>query len=138
MESLQYHINLSTSSREGLYDVTPQVENSVVQSGVSEGIVSVYAQGATAAVMIQECWDNSVQNDVISLLRKLIPFGVWEHDRQDNNADAHLKAGIVGPGETIPIFNHTLGLSTWQNIFFCEFDGPHRKRTLIVTIMGNK
>ena len=72
--------------------------------------------------MIQENWDDSVQRDVISLLNKLIPNGVWEHDRQDGNGDAHLKAGIVGPQETIPIVNGKMGLSTWQNIFLCEFD----------------
>ena len=85
--------------------------------------------------MIQENWDDSVQRDVISLLRKLIPNGVWEHDQQDGNGDAHLKAGIVGPQETIPIVNGKMGLSTWQNIFLCEFDGPRERRNIVVTIM---
>jgi len=98
----------------------------------------VYVQGATAAIMIQENWDNSVQNDVITLLRKLIPNGVWEHDAQDNNGDAHLKAGIVGPSESIPIIEGKMGLSTWQNIFLCEFDGPRNKRNIAVTILGDK
>ena len=55
-------------------------------------------------------------------LRGRMP-GVWLHDRQDGNGDAHLKAGLVGPSETIPVIDGTLGLSTWQGIFFCEFDG---------------
>lgn len=97
-------------------------------------MASVYVQGATAAIMIQENWDQSVQNDMITLLRKLIPSGVWEHDAQDNNGDAHLKAGIVGPSETIPILNGSLGLSTWQNIFLCEFDGPRSSRRIVVTV----
>ena len=59
--------------------------------------------------MIQENWDDSVQNDVISLLNKLIPAGVWEHDRQDNNGDSHLKAGIVGPSESIPVADGSTG-----------------------------
>ena len=100
------------------------------------GIVSVYARGSTAAVMIQENWDESVQNDVITLLDRLIPSGIWEHDNQDNNGDAHLKAGLVGPSETIPLSGGKLGLSTWQNIFFCEFDGPRNKREIAVTIIG--
>ena len=86
-------------------------------------------------IMIQENWDQSVQNDVITLLRKLIPSGVWEHDAQDNNGDAHLKAGIVGPSETIPLINGELGLSTWQNIFLCEFDGPREQRNVVVTVI---
>lgn len=87
-------------------------------------------------IMIQENWDESVQNDVVALLNRLIPSGVWEHDHQDNNGDAHLKAGIVGPQETIPIADGKMGLSTWQNIFFCEFDGPRSKRTILVTVVG--
>ena len=87
--------------------------------------------------MIQENWDQSVQNDVITLLRKLIPSGVLEHDAQDNNGDAHLKAGIVGPSETVPILNGKLGLSTWQNIFLCEFDGPRSTRRIVVTVVAS-
>ena len=85
--------------------------------------------------MIQENWDYSVQSDVITLLKKLIPNGVWQHDAQDGNGDAHLKAGIVGPSETIPIINGKMGLSTWQNIFVCEFDGPRDARNIAVTII---
>jgi secondary thiamine-phosphate synthase enzyme len=87
--------------------------------------------------MIQENWDESVQTDVVNLLQKLIPHGVWQHDAQDDNGDAHLKAGIVGPSETIPIIGGKLGLSTWQNIFFCEFDGPRSSRKIAVTVMGS-
>jgi secondary thiamine-phosphate synthase enzyme len=72
---------------------------------------------------------------VVNLLKKLIPAGVWEHDMQDNNGDAHLKAGLVGPGETVPLINGEMGLSTWQNIFLCEFDGPRTKRTIVVTVI---
>jgi thiamine phosphate synthase YjbQ (UPF0047 family) len=63
--------------------------------------------------MIQENWDASVPTDVVDLLRKLIPPGVWLHDRQDGDGGAHLKAGLVGPSETIPVIEGTLGLSTW-------------------------
>jgi secondary thiamine-phosphate synthase enzyme len=128
-------ISVKTTSREGLYDITFQVEAAVEKSGVTSGIVNVYAQGATAGIMIQENWDESVQSDVISLLQKLIPHGVWQHDRQDGNGDSHLKAGIVGPSETIPILEGKMGLSTWQNIFFCEFDGPRQSRSIVVTIL---
>ncbi len=131
---MQEIIQISTDKQNGLYDITNQVEQIISLSKIKTGIVNVYAQGATAAIMIQENWDNSVQNDVVNLLKKLIPSGVWEHDAQDNNGDAHLKAGIVGPSETIPIINGKLGLSTWQNIFFCEFDGPRSKRNIVITI----
>jgi secondary thiamine-phosphate synthase enzyme len=129
-------IQFSTSVKEGLIDITDEVSQFVSDSNVKNGFVNVYAQGATAAVMIQENWDESVQTDVINLLRRLIPGGVWLHDQQDGNGDAHLKAGIIGPSEGIPIVNGKMGLSTWQNIFFCEFDGPRSKRNVVVTIVS--
>lgn len=129
-------IRIATDRREALIDITGAVQAVVDRSGIQEGLVAVYAQGATSAVMIQENWDESVQTDVITLLRKLIPPGVWLHDRQDGNGDAHLKAGLVGPSETIPIIEGRLGLSRWQNIFFCEFDGPRRERRIVCTVLG--
>ena len=133
---MQKIISISTSAHNGLYDITEEVRAIVAQSKVQEGFVNVYVQGATAAIMIQENWDDSVQTDVINLLKELIPAGVWLHDRQDGNGDAHLKAGIVGPSETIPIVNGKLGLSTWQNIFVCEFDGPRSRRNIVVTVIS--
>jgi len=133
---VQKKFSIRTESREGLYDITGQVEAVVAGSGIEDGLVSVYVQGATAAIMIQENWDESVQNDVINLLGKVIPRGVWEHDRQDGNGDAHLKAGLVGPGETVPVTGGKMGLSTWQNLFLCEFDGPRGTRTVVVTVLG--
>ncbi|MBN1131900.1 MAG: YjbQ family protein [Bacteroidales bacterium] len=133
---MQKTIHISTPAHNGLYDITRQVESIVSESGIKTGMVNVYAQGATAAIMVQENWDESVQTDVVNLLKKLIPEGIWEHDHQDNNGDAHLKAGIVGPQETIPIVDGKMGLSTWQNIFFCEFDGPRSNRSILVTVMG--
>lgn len=131
---MQKILSVRTDVREGLYDITEEVKKVVTKSRVVQGTVSVYVQGATAAIMVQENWDDSVQRDVINLLGRLIPKGVWEHDRQDGNADAHLKAGLVGPGEVIPIVNGKLGLSTWQNIFLCEFDGPRGVRKIVVTV----
>ena len=134
---MQRIIQISTSAHNGLYDITRQVEAIVQESDIKSGLVNVYVQGATAGIMIQENWDESVQNDVVSLLQKLIPQGVWEHDAQDNNGDSHLKAGIVGPSETIPIMEGELGLSTWQNIFLCEFDGPRSQRKIILTVVDS-
>ena len=135
---MQKVFSISTNNHNGLYDITTDVQNVVNGSNVSAGIVNIYVQGATAGIMIQENWDDSVQNDVITLFNKLIPAGVWEHDAQDNNGDSHLKAGIVGPSETIPIIDGKMGLSTWQNIFLCEFDGPREKRDVVVTIIEDK
>ena len=129
-------VELKTHSREVLVDITQEVRAVVLRSGRRNGLVNIYAQGATAAIMIQENWDESVQTDLVNLLQQLIPRGVWLHDAQDGNGDSHLKAGLVGPSETIPLIDGELGLSRWQNIFFCEFDGPRRDRRVVCTIMG--
>ena len=128
-------IQLQTSQREILVDITDRVQAVVDASGIRDGLVALYAQGATAALMIQENWDDSVQTDVVNLLRKLAPKGVWLHDAQDGNGDSHLKLGLVGPSETIPLMDGKLGLSRWQNIFFCEFDGPRSDRRVVVTVI---
>lgn len=133
---MQKTIQIRTIKREGLYDITNDVKSIIDASGIKTGFVNVYVQGATAAIMIQENWDESVQTDVVTLLRKIIPQGVWLHDQQDGNGDSHLKAGIVGPSESIPIINGQIGLSTWQNVFLCEFDGPRNKRNIVVTVFN--
>lgn len=135
---MQKIITFHTDRKQGLYDITSRVTDVVRDSNIQTGIVSVYARGSTAAIMIQENWDQSVQNDVISLLNRLVPPGMWEHDHQDNNGDAHLKSGIIGASETIPVVNGKPGLSTWQNIFFCEFDGPRNNREVVVTVIEDK
>jgi len=135
---MQDIIEFSTDRREELIDLTARIAEIVSRSGVSQGICSVYAQGATAAIMIQENWDDSVQTDVVNFLRDLIPKGVWLHDQQDGNGDAHLKAGLVGPSESIPVINGRLGLSRWQNIFFCEFDGPRQNRKVICSVVSDR
>lgn len=127
---------ISSNQREQLIDITDQVKSIVAASAIQNGLVHVYAQGATAAIMIQENWDNSVQTDVINFLQQIIPKGVWLHDQQDGNGDAHLKSGLVGPSETIPLIDGSLGLSTWQNIFFCEFDGPRTQRSIVCSILA--
>ena len=132
---MQEIFRIKTNCHNCLYDITDKVKSIVRKSSIQEGVVNIYVQGATAAIMIQENWDQSVQNDVINLLQKLIPSGIWQHDKQDGNGDSHLKAGLIGPSETIPIINGKIGLSTWQNIFVCEFDGPRENRNIVVTIL---
>ena len=85
--------------------------------------------------MIQENWDPNIPIDVLSCLRTIAPNEQWLHDRIDGNGDAHIKAGIVGPSEVIPVQDGQILLSTWQNIFFCEFDGPRASRQVIVTLL---
>ncbi len=80
-------IELRTDRREQLLDITARVRDAVRESGLRAGLVNIYAQGATAAIMIQENWDASVPTDVVNLLHQLMPPGVWLHDAQDNIGD---------------------------------------------------
>ena len=128
-------ITVTTKQREELVDITTEVQAVVKRSAIQNGLVAIYVQGATAAIMIQENWDDSVQTDVVNFLRKIIPKDVWLHDVQDGNDDAHLKSGLVGPSETIPLIEGKLSLSTWQNLFLCEFDGPREERHIVCTVV---
>ena len=127
-------VTLSTTSHQELVDVTGQLR-SIAAKHPDASLMAVYAKGATAAVMIQENWDPNITTDIINCLSGLVPRGGWLHDAVDGNADSHIKAGIVGPSETIPCENGKLLLSTWQNVFFCDFDGPRKNRELVVTLL---
>lgn len=128
-------ITFSTNSREEIVDITAQVQAIVSAHGRDCELCALYELGATAAIMIQENWDPNIRTDVLSCLRTIAPAGQWLHDRIDGNGDAHMKAGLVGPSEIIPVQNGQLLLSTRQNIFFCEFDGPRTSRKVIITLI---
>jgi len=130
-------IIVATDSARVLVDITEQARNQVRSSNVKDGVCALYAQGATAALMIQENDDPNITLDVLECLDAVAPAGQWRHDRVDNNGAAHIQAGLVGPSESVPVRGGRLGLSRWQNIFLCDFDGPRARRTILVTIMGS-
>ncbi|HUH03279.1 MAG TPA: secondary thiamine-phosphate synthase enzyme YjbQ [Kofleriaceae bacterium] len=129
-------IEVSTTRARELVDITTQAHAQVRQAGVRSGMCALYAQGATAALMIQENDDPNISLDVLDCLDGLVPAGRWRHDRVDDNGAAHIQAGLVGPSETIPIRDGDLALSTWQNVFLCDFDGPRQVRRVLVTVVG--
>jgi secondary thiamine-phosphate synthase enzyme len=128
-------ISFATQKREELVDITERVRSIAAEHGSGRELCALYAQGATAAIMIQENWDPNIREDVLACLRSIVPRGKWLHDMEDGNGDSHIKAGIVGPSEVIPMEGGKLLLSTWQNIFFCEFDGPRDNRKVFVTLI---
>ena len=113
-----------------------QVSELVKKSGVTEGICMLYTPHTTAAVTINESADPSVRADIMMVLNKIVP---WEaaYRHLEGNSPAHVKSTLVGPSELIGIENGSLVLGTWQGIFFCEFDGP-RRRKLHVRIITEK
>ncbi len=136
MEQHLATIAVRTERARELVDITESVRAEVRRSGIRNGICALYAQGATAALMIQENDDPNITLDVLDCLEGIAPHGRWRHDRVDDNGSAHIQAGIVGPSEVIPIRDGKLALSTWQNVFLCDFDGPRSRRTVVVTIQG--
>jgi len=96
-------IILSTSKKQELIDITPRINTIIKKSKVENGICNVFAAHATAAIIINENYDPNICLDLLDALDKLVPSGVWRHDRIDGNADSHIKSAILGPSETIPI-----------------------------------
>ncbi|MDO9577201.1 MAG: secondary thiamine-phosphate synthase enzyme YjbQ [Candidatus Cloacimonadales bacterium] len=120
-------IEVRTTRREELIDVTKQIREIVQQSGIKNGMLVLFVPHTTAAVTINENADPTVPSDIINSLKKISPI-LPEFRHMEGNSDAHVKSSLVGCSQEIIIENGQLVLGTWQGIFFCEFDGPrHRK-----------
>ena len=132
---MQQEITISTSKKQELIDITESINSIIEESKIRNGICNVFAAHATAAIIINENYDPNICVDLLSALNKLIPQGIWLHDKIDGNADAHIKSAILGPSETVPIKDGELELGQWQALIFCELDGPRQNRRIIVTIV---
>jgi len=128
-------IEVKTSSRVEVVDITSQVQRALRESGVKKGLFCLYVPHTTAGVFINENADPSVKKDIIKELNKLIPFEDG-YSHLEGNAAAHIKSSLVGASECIPVEEGRLLLGTWQGIYFGEFDGPRRRRILIKVVEG--
>ena len=133
---MQDIISISTSKKQELIDITHQISEIVKRSKVKEGICLVYVLHTSASIIINENADPNIYLDLIDSLNEQIPQGKWRHDKIDGNADAHIKASILGPSESIPIKDNKLRLGTWQAPILVEFDGP-RTRNIVIQILGD-
>jgi len=134
---MQEIITISSSKKQEMLDITQEVSSIVKKSKVKNGLCNIYAMHATAAIVINENADPNICLDTIDALNKLVESGIWRHDKLDGNADAHIKATILGPSETIPIKNNELQLGTWQGIMLFELDGPRSNRKISVNVIGD-
>jgi secondary thiamine-phosphate synthase enzyme len=123
-------IQVKTKTRNELVDITPQVEKAVKESGIAEGICIIAVPHTTAAVTVNENADPSVKADIIVKLSEVVPAGD-RYRHLEGNADAHIKATLVGPSETLVVRDGRLSLGTWQGVFFCEFDGPRTRKVWV-------
>ncbi len=126
---------INTKKREEIVDITPQIKDIVTRiSDENSEACLVYVPHATAAIIVNENYDEAVCEDILNFLKKQIPQGIWKHDKIDGNGDAHIKSSIIGSSQVIPLQNGILQLGQWQNISLAEFDGP-RNRKIIVKII---
>jgi secondary thiamine-phosphate synthase enzyme len=136
----QRHISVSSKGHGDMHDLTGQVEKIVAASGVKAGTVNLFNVGSTAAVGTIE-YEPGLQRDLPTLLDKLIPpsrdYG-HEQAWHDGNGHSHLQATLLGPSLTVPITDGKLVLGTWQQVFHLECDVRGRKRTVVVTVVGEE
>jgi secondary thiamine-phosphate synthase enzyme len=126
-------LDLKTSRRTELVDITREVQRVVSDSGVVAGLCHLYVPHTTAGITINENDDPAVPRDIEAALDRLVPRdGRYEH--AEGNADSHIKSTLVGASTSVEIEGGQLVLGRWQALFFCEFDGP-RQRQLRVKIV---
>ena len=119
-----------TTSRTEYVEITRQVCEIVERSGVERGAALVCVPHTTAAVTVNEHADPDVMSDLMTALSSFVPrHGSYAH--AEGNADAHVKAVLVGSSALLPIEGGKVVLGTWQGVFFCEFDGPRRRRVTV-------
>lgn len=126
-------INVSTTTRIDLIDITSQVQKVVSESQADGGIVIVYVPHTTCGITINEGADPDVVRDIKHQLEKLIPYQ-HGYKHLEGNSDSHIKTCLVGSSENIIIEKGQLVLGTWQSIFLCDFDGPRNRKVYIKII----
>ena len=129
-------LRFSSTEHKQCIEITEQVRAVVRELGVQEGLCHVMALHATAAIIVNENDDPNIGVDLLTALDRAVPdHAGWLHDRVDNNAQAHIKAAVLGPSETIAIRDGDLLLGTWQGIILVELDGPRAERRVAVTLV---
>ena len=127
-------IRIRTRSAQCLEDVTRQVNEAVLASGVEDGVCYLFVPHTTAGLVINENADPDVGRDLIEKLEALVPSDAPYH-HYEGNAHAHIKSSLVGQSAAVPVSGGRLALGRWQAAFFAEFDGP-RERELLLTVVA--
>ena len=129
-------VTIETTERNQMIDITSIVQTNVKELGIKDGVCYVFVPHTTAAVTINENADPDVVRDILNTLSKLIPH-IDNYRHLEGNSDAHVKASLFGNTATVVVNNGKLVLGTWQSLFFCEFDGP-RKRKIMIKVLVDK
>ncbi|MCX8015292.1 MAG: secondary thiamine-phosphate synthase enzyme YjbQ [candidate division WOR-3 bacterium] len=127
---MYYTIELTTKQRIELVDITSKVSEIIKKSKVKSGVAIIYIPHTTAAVTINENYDPSVARDINETLTRIIPHH-YHYNHSEGNADAHIKSAIIGSSRTVFFENSEIQFGSWQGIFFCEFDGPRKRKAFV-------
>lgn len=128
-------IEVSTSERAELVGVTADVA-AAVPEGAESGICVPFVPHTTAGIVVTEA-ETRLLSDIERMLEQLVSRGeAYEHDEIDDNADAHMRATLLGESVTVPVVDGDLALGTWQSILFVECDGPRTRRLQVTTTPG--
>jgi len=128
-------VEVRTSRRAELLEVTGRVEEVVARSGVESGVVVVQSLHTTAALTINENADPDVKHDLLAKLEEMVPRDEPYYRHAEGNSDSHLKTSCFGPSLTVVVDGGRLVLGRWQGVYLCEFDGP-RERRLAVQVLS--
>ena len=131
----QQRFTISTDSRQQIIDFTSQVQQTVADSGVDEGLVVISVPHCTCTVYVNEN-ESGLVSDTLEIIDKLTTAGAWQHDRIDDNAAAHLAASVMGNSVSLPVNRGQIELGTWQRIMLVELDGPRQRRVTVTVIAG--
>ena len=121
---------VSTDGRLSVVDITDRVAAAVPAD--AGGTVTVFVQHTTAGITINEA-ESRLLGDFEHALAEIVPDDGWAHDEIDDNADSHIRAMLVGPGETVPVEDGSLALGTWQSVLLVECDGPRTRTVRVVS-----
>ncbi len=136
----QREIQLQTRGHREMHDLTDEVAQVVAASQVRTGLVNIFNVGSTGAVGTIE-FEPGLEKDLPEMMDKLFPpsrdYG-HEQAWHDGNGHSHLQASVLGPSLTVPISDGKLVLGTWQQIFHLECDVKPRRRTLCITVVGER
>ena len=134
MKSHTKYLEFNTKNKVEWILITDEVQKAINESGVKEGLVLVNPMHITAAVIVNDN-EQGLISDYKRILEKLVPyFGEYAHNVGEDNAASHIWRQLMGHQVTMAITKGELDLGTWEQIFYCEFDGQRRKRVLIKII----
>lgn len=138
MKVIGESINFSTRGFNDMKDLTGSVSEKLAQSGLKEGIVTLFVPGSTGGLTTIE-YESGLIKDFSELMEKIIPSSTtYHHDARwgDGNGFSHVRASLLGPSLTVPFSNGSLDLGTWQQIVFVDFDNRSRSRTILLQFIG--